>query len=66
MMTLAALIAIACGVGGLYLSYYASVAGGASVAAMAVAAFLLALAGRGAQTLAGARQSRQEPLSTTS
>jgi ABC-type Mn2+/Zn2+ transport system permease subunit len=35
------------GVGGLYLSYYAGTAAGASVAAMLVAAYLLAGASRG-------------------
>jgi ABC-type Mn2+/Zn2+ transport system permease subunit len=42
MMALAAALAIACGIGGLYLSYYGGTAGGASVAAVLVAAYLLA------------------------
>ena len=40
MMSLAAVIAIACGAGGLYLSYYAETAGGASVAAITLAVYL--------------------------
>ncbi|HLM37235.1 MAG TPA: metal ABC transporter permease [Gaiellaceae bacterium] len=40
MMSLAAVIAIACGAGGLYLSYYAETAGGASVAGITLAAYL--------------------------
>jgi ABC-type Mn2+/Zn2+ transport system permease subunit len=40
MMSLAAVIAIACGAGGLYLSYYAETAGGASVAAVTLAVYL--------------------------
>jgi len=47
MMGLAALVAVASAVGGLYLSYYADTAGGASVAACVVGAFLLALATSG-------------------
>jgi ABC-type Mn2+/Zn2+ transport system permease subunit len=42
MMLLAAALAVASGTGGLYLSYYASTAGGASVAAVLVAAYLAA------------------------
>ena len=42
MMALAAALAIASGIGGLYLSYYAGTAGGASVAAVLVAAYLMA------------------------
>jgi ABC-type Mn2+/Zn2+ transport system permease subunit len=40
MMALAAGVAAVCSVGGLYLSYYASTAGGASVAGLLVAAYL--------------------------
>jgi ABC-type Mn2+/Zn2+ transport system permease subunit len=47
MMALAIAIAVLAGVGGLYLSYYAGTAGGASVALAIVAAYLLSLpAGR--------------------
>ena len=42
MMVLAALVGIACGIGGLYLSYYADTASGASVAAVMVAVYLVA------------------------
>jgi ABC-type Mn2+/Zn2+ transport system permease subunit len=42
MMTLAAGIAVACGAGGLYLSYYANLAGGASVAAVMVGVYATA------------------------
>ena len=42
MMVLAALVAVACGIGGLYLSYYADTASGASVAAVMVAVYLVA------------------------
>ncbi len=40
MMALAAAIAVACGAGGLYLSYYASTAGGASVAGITLGVYL--------------------------
>lgn len=40
MMSLAAAIAIACGAGGLYLSYYAETAGGASVAGITLVVYL--------------------------
>jgi ABC-type Mn2+/Zn2+ transport system permease subunit len=43
MMALAALVAVAASAGGLYLSYYADTAGGASVALCLVGGFLLAL-----------------------
>jgi len=43
MMVLAAVFAVLAGVGGLYLSYYAGTAGGASVALAIVAAYLLSL-----------------------
>lgn len=47
MMALAATLAVLAGVGGLYLSYYAGTAGGASVALAIVAVYLLSLpAGR--------------------
>jgi ABC-type Mn2+/Zn2+ transport system permease subunit len=46
MMTLAAVLAVLAGAGGLYLSYYADTAGGASVAAVLVAGYLLALGGK--------------------
>ena len=39
-MALAAVLAVACGIGGLYLSYYAGTAGGASVAGLYVLAYL--------------------------
>jgi ABC-type Mn2+/Zn2+ transport system permease subunit len=47
MMAVSAAVAVVAGVGGLYLSYYAGTAAGASVAAMLVAAYLLAGVGRG-------------------
>lgn len=40
MMAVAGAVAIACSVGGLYLSYYASTAGGASVAGLLVAVYM--------------------------
>jgi ABC-type Mn2+/Zn2+ transport system permease subunit len=46
LMALAVAVAIAASLGGLYLSYYASIAAGASVAAVMVAAYLGALAVR--------------------
>ncbi len=46
MMALAAGVAVAAAVAGLYLSYYANTAAGASVAAALVATFLAVLAGR--------------------
>jgi ABC-type Mn2+/Zn2+ transport system permease subunit len=42
MMATAAVVAVSCGVAGLYLSYYAGTASGASVAAVMVAVYLLA------------------------
>jgi ABC-type Mn2+/Zn2+ transport system permease subunit len=42
MMALAVVLAVACGVTGLYLSYYADTAGGASVAAVAVGLYVIA------------------------
>jgi ABC-type Mn2+/Zn2+ transport system permease subunit len=47
MMAASCLIAVIAGVAGLYLSYYAGTAAGASIAAMLVAAYLLAGVGRG-------------------
>jgi ABC-type Mn2+/Zn2+ transport system permease subunit len=47
MMAVACAVAIVAGVGGLYLSYYASTAAGASVAGLMVVLFLVGLAGRG-------------------
>jgi ABC-type Mn2+/Zn2+ transport system permease subunit len=49
MMCLAAVIAIACGAGGLYLSYYAETAGGASVAGITLAVYLGVRLGTAAQ-----------------
>jgi ABC-type Mn2+/Zn2+ transport system permease subunit len=45
MMAVAAALAVAAGVGGLYLSYYASTAGGASIAGVMVALYLAVFAG---------------------
>jgi ABC-type Mn2+/Zn2+ transport system permease subunit len=42
MMAYAAALAVACGAGGLYLSYYADTAGGASVAALTAAVYVAA------------------------
>jgi ABC-type Mn2+/Zn2+ transport system permease subunit len=47
MMAASALVAVVAGAGGLYLSYYAGTAAGASIAAMLVAAYLAAGVGRG-------------------
>jgi ABC-type Mn2+/Zn2+ transport system permease subunit len=47
MMAASSAIAVLAGVGGLYLSYYAGTAAGASIAAMLVASYLLAGLGRG-------------------
>jgi ABC-type Mn2+/Zn2+ transport system permease subunit len=47
MMAASSVIAVVAGVGGLYLSYYAGTAAGASIAAMLVVAYLLAGVGRG-------------------
>ena len=47
MMAVSAAVAVVAGVGGLYLSYYAGTAAGASIAAMLVAAYLLAGVSRG-------------------
>jgi ABC-type Mn2+/Zn2+ transport system permease subunit len=51
MMLAASLLGICTGVFGLYLSYHAGVAAGASIAACIVGAFLLALAAAGARSL---------------
>ena len=48
MMAASALIAVVAGAGGLYLSYYAGTAAGASIAAILVGAYLVAGIGRGA------------------
>ncbi len=45
MLWVSVAVAIAGGVAGLYLSYYAGTAGGASIALCLVAAYLIALAG---------------------
>jgi ABC-type Mn2+/Zn2+ transport system permease subunit len=47
MMAVSALVAVAAGCGGLYLSYHARLAGGASVAGVLVTCFLVVLAGVG-------------------
>jgi ABC-type Mn2+/Zn2+ transport system permease subunit len=47
MMAVSAAVAMIAGVGGLYLSYYAGTAAGASIAAMLVASYLVAGVGRG-------------------
>jgi ABC-type Mn2+/Zn2+ transport system permease subunit len=54
MLACAAAIAVAAGVGGLYLSYYAGTAAGASIAAVLVGCFLLAGAARTALGVASA------------
>lgn len=48
MMVASALVAVVAGAGGLYLSYYAGTAAGASIAAILVGASLVASVGRGA------------------
>ncbi|MEN3281855.1 MAG: hypothetical protein V7607_2995 [Solirubrobacteraceae bacterium] len=48
MMAASALVAVVAGAGGLYLSYYAGTAAGASIAAILVGAYLVAGIGRGA------------------
>jgi len=52
MMGVAIAVAVACAIGGLYLSYYANTAGGASVAAVMVAVYLAA---RSLRTLSAPR-----------
>jgi ABC-type Mn2+/Zn2+ transport system permease subunit len=49
MMSLAAVIAIGCGAGGLYLSYYAGTASGASVASITLAVYLAVRLGAAGQ-----------------
>ena len=49
MLRVSVAVAIAGGVAGLYLSYYAGTAGGASIALCLVAAYLIALAGDAAR-----------------
>ena len=51
MMLAASLLGIAAGIAGLYLSYYAGVAAGASIAGCIVAAYLVALAATGVRSL---------------
>src|SRR5919198_788162 len=48
MMAASAAVAVVAGAGGLYLSYYAGTAAGASIAAILVGAYLVAGVGRGA------------------
>lgn len=55
MMGLAALLAVAAAVGGLYLSYYADLAAGASVAAVTVGGYLALLLATSARRLAARR-----------
>jgi ABC-type Mn2+/Zn2+ transport system permease subunit len=50
MMVLAALIAVAAGLGGIYLSYYAGTAAGASIAAVLVGTYAVALLAGGASS----------------
>ncbi len=57
-MALATAVTVACGAGGLYLSYYAGTAAGASVAACTVALYLLAIASERLRT--GLESSRPE------
>jgi ABC-type Mn2+/Zn2+ transport system permease subunit len=62
MMLLAAVLAVLAGVGGLYLSYYAGTAGGASVALAIVAVYLLSLP---LARLRGAQRPRPLPAGAT-
>jgi ABC-type Mn2+/Zn2+ transport system permease subunit len=58
-------LAVGASVGGLYLSYYASIAAGASVAAVMVAVYLGALAlrtVRGAATRSAAPLTSRQPI----
>ena len=55
MMILATCVAVLASLAGLYVSYYAKTAAGASVALALVAAYLLALLGRWAADVAGRR-----------
>jgi ABC-type Mn2+/Zn2+ transport system permease subunit len=61
MMVVAVCVAVACGAAGLYLSYYAGLAGGASIALAAVCAYLLAAAWSGLRPRLGAAARRGEP-----
>lgn len=56
MMAVATLVALAASLGGLYLSYYAGLAAGASVAAVMVAAYLALLCGTGVRRAAARRR----------
>ncbi len=62
LMALAVALAVGAAVGGLYLSYYASVAAGASVAAVTVGTYVVALAARAALS---ARPARARPGTAT-
>ena len=55
MMALAAALAVLAGLIGLYLSYYADLAGGASVSGVMVIGYLLALAWRAARSATALR-----------
>jgi ABC-type Mn2+/Zn2+ transport system permease subunit len=55
MMALAAVVGVLAGAGGLYLSYYASTAAGASIAGVIVGAYLLVSAGSGALAVSRSR-----------
>lgn len=55
MMALASAVGVLAGAGGLYLSYYANTAAGASIAGAIVAAYLLVAAGSGAVALSRSR-----------
>jgi ABC-type Mn2+/Zn2+ transport system permease subunit len=63
MMLTAVAVAVACGIGGLYLSYYANTAGGASVAAVMVGVYLVARATRPGRARAGASPGRRRRAS---
>jgi ABC-type Mn2+/Zn2+ transport system permease subunit len=60
MMALAALLAVIAAVGGLYLSYYGGIAGGASIAAVIVSGYLLTV---GAQRLGSQSGPTSQPAS---
>jgi ABC-type Mn2+/Zn2+ transport system permease subunit len=62
LMALAVALAVAASVGGLYLSYYASIAAGASVASVMVALYLAALAARGAAPRSAAPLPGRQPI----
>jgi ABC-type Mn2+/Zn2+ transport system permease subunit len=61
MMAVAALIAVGAGVGGIYLSYYAGTAAGASIAAVMVGAYAVALSSRSLGTRRGAPRRALQP-----